>query len=79
MIAGKHKLIVGLHDEHEYYDLAADPGELNANALSEPERNQLLALYESIRNQAKENAAPRDKQQLDADTKERMRQLGYDH
>jgi arylsulfatase A-like enzyme len=79
VIAGKHKLIVGLHDEHEYYDLAADPGELNANALSEPERNQLLALYESIRSQAKENAAPRDKQQLDADTKERMRQLGYDH
>ncbi len=79
VIAGKHKLIVGLHDEHEYYDLTADPGELNANALSESDRTQLLAMYDNIRNQAKENAAPRDKQLLDADTKERMRQLGYDH
>lgn len=79
VIAGSRKLIVGLNGEHEFYDLAADPGEKNPNGLSDAARADLQGIYDDIRTLAKEHAAPHDKQVLDAETKERMRALGYDH
>jgi arylsulfatase A-like enzyme len=79
IVLGSHKLIVGTAGEHEYYDLKADPGEKNPNGLSEAERNQLQNAYDLVRTRARERAAPRDTQELDPETRERMRALGYDH
>lgn len=79
VIAGTRKLIVGLNGEHEYYDLKADPDEKNAEGLSPAERADLQAMYEDFRRLTQERAAPSQKQELDAETKERMRALGYDH
>jgi arylsulfatase A-like enzyme len=77
VVSGTHKLIVGVGGEHEYYDLAADPGETNPQALSDAERRELQEAYERVRTHAIEHAAPRATQALDEETKERMRALGY--
>jgi arylsulfatase A-like enzyme len=79
IVVGSHKLIVGTAGEHEYYDLAADPGEKNATGLSEADRNKLQNAYDLIRARTRQRAAPRDTQELDPETRERMRALGYDH
>jgi arylsulfatase len=79
VVVGSHKLIVGKNDEREFYDLKADPGEKNPEGLNEADRTALLAIYDKTRTRAAERAAPRSVQELDAETKERMRALGYDH
>ena len=79
IVVGAHKLIVGTAGEHEYYDLTADPGEKNPNGLSEAERSTLRNAYDLVRTRAHERAAPHDTQELDPETRERMRALGYDH
>ncbi len=78
VVSGSRKLIVGIGGEREFYDLKVDPGEKDANGLTEAERSELQATYEQIRGRARADAAPRTTQALDADTKERMRALGYD-
>jgi arylsulfatase A-like enzyme len=77
VVSGSLKLIVGKEGEREYYDLKADPGEKNPNALGDAERLELQNTYQQFRTRAIEHAAPRDTQTLDEDTKERMRALGY--
>jgi arylsulfatase A-like enzyme len=79
IVVGRHKLIVGTGGEHEYYDLGADPAEKDPNGLSEAERNTLLTAYDLVRSRARARAAPRNVQELDPETRERMRALGYDH
>jgi arylsulfatase A-like enzyme len=79
VVVGSRKLIVGLNGEREYYDLAADPSEKNPNALNEEQRADVDAVYDQFRALAQQRAAPREREELDAETKERMRALGYDH
>jgi hypothetical protein len=79
IVVGTRKLIVGTGGEHEYYDLEADPGEKNPDGLSEAERNTLQSAYDAVRTRARERAAPRNTEELDTETRERMRALGYDH
>jgi arylsulfatase A-like enzyme len=79
VVSGNRKLIVGLHGEREYYDLAGDAAEQNPNGLNDADRAELNALFDEMRALAKARAAPRQTQALDDDTRERMRALGYDH
>jgi choline-sulfatase len=79
LVIGSSKLIVGKNGEREFYDLKADPGEKNAEGLDEAQRATLVSTYEQTRARAAERAAPRSVQELDPETKERMRALGYDH
>jgi arylsulfatase A-like enzyme len=77
VVSGRRKLIVGIDGEREYYDLKVDPGERNPQGLAEADRLELQRIYEQMRMRAAADAAPRQSETLDADTKERMRALGY--
>jgi arylsulfatase len=74
--ADSTKLITGVGGERDYYDLRADPGEHDPNGLAAGQRaaldqsvSQLVALGG--------RAAPLNTPVLDAETRERMRALGY--
>jgi arylsulfatase A-like enzyme len=69
------KLIVGVEGEREYYDLAADPGEKNPQATSR--RSDLDRALQQLYAGEAARGTPR-KGTLDAETRERMRALGYD-
>ena len=78
VVVGTHKLIAGQHGEMEYYDLAADPGEHNPNALSEAERAALRETLAEIQQRAAGRAARREIKPVDDATREQIRALGYD-
>jgi arylsulfatase A-like enzyme len=76
VVDGQHKLITGVDGEREYYDLAADPGEHQPAALTEAERLALERALEPLRAYAARGGGGHE---VDEDTKERMRALGYAH
>jgi len=76
VITDSSKLIVGVNGEHEFYDLMRDPGETNAQALGEPERQRLDHDIARLR-QLAAPATPGAAATPDAETRERMRALGY--
>ena len=75
VILDHDKLIVGVAGEREYYDLAVDPGEKNPKAALPHDAIdraiQQLYAYGAGRGTPKKGS-------LDAETRERMRSLGYD-
>jgi arylsulfatase A-like enzyme len=72
------KLIVGVHGEREFYDLRTDPGELHPTGLGAEQRAALDAQLSRFNTQFARGSAPAATRALDADTRERMRVLGYD-
>jgi arylsulfatase A-like enzyme len=76
VVAGDNKLIAGIDGERSYYALDTDPGETNPDGVT-PERRAVLDRgLDQLR--AYGAAAPaRPVPTVDADTRERMRALGY--
>ena len=77
VVVRKSKLIAGVDGEREFYDLATDAKEQGASDLAQTERNRLSDTLTSFLARMKERAAPGAVRQLDSETKERMRALGY--
>jgi arylsulfatase A-like enzyme len=77
VIVGRHKLIAGVHGEREYYDLAADPRESQPAGLNEDERAALDRALSRFRESVSIAVSPTKTGEVDADTRERMRALGY--
>jgi hypothetical protein len=78
LVVGTHKLIAGEQGEMEFYDLEADPGERNPDALSEAERSDLRETLAEIQQRSARRAARRESKPLDDATREQLRALGYD-
>jgi arylsulfatase A-like enzyme len=78
VIAGNHKLIAGRNGEMEYYDLQADPGERDPDALAEAERTALRRILEEMVQGAARRDARREVKPIDDATREQIRALGYD-
>ena len=78
VVVGTHKLIAGEHGEMEFYDLEADPGERNPDALSEAERAVLRQTLEEIRQRLMRRDPKREVKPIDDATREQIRALGYD-
>lgn len=70
------KLITGVGGERSYYDLHTDPGETNPDALAPGQRAALDRALDTLRTVAARHEAPQ-RPAIDADTRERMRALGY--
>jgi hypothetical protein len=79
VVVGTHKLIVHPDGTMEAYDLAADPGETNPNALPAADRSALQEAITRMREQTSRSAAPAPTAALDVNTTERLRLLGYIH
>jgi len=75
VIAGTHKLILHQDGTTEAYDLAADPGEANASALTTGDRSTLQEMITRISQEGSRSAAPTAT--LDTNTKARLHLLGY--
>ncbi|MEO8605371.1 MAG: sulfatase [bacterium] len=78
LVVGAHKLIERRDDRHEGYDLAADPGEHQADGLSAEIDAALHADIGRLQQRLERNPSAARTQSVDADTRERMRALGYD-
>jgi len=70
------KLITGVGGERAYYDLRTDPGEKNPEAVAPPQRTALDQAIEQLRAYAMRGHES-ERPAIDADTRERMRALGY--
>jgi len=70
------KLITGVGGEHDYYDLRADPGEKHPDAVAPPQRTALDHAMDQLRAYALRGHEG-ERPAIDADTRERMRALGY--
>lgn len=79
VVVGADKLIVHQDGTTEAYDLAADPGETNANALTAADRSALQEMITRMSQQTLRSAAPAPTAALDVNTTERLRVLGYIH
>jgi len=77
VITGTDKLILGVDGEHEYYDLRADPGESNPDALAAERREQLSEEVHRLLADPGGGATPAAQRTVDPETLERMRALGY--
>jgi len=75
-ITATHKLILDVDESREFYDLQADPGETNKQAVA-PETQARLAgaLADFMKHTGQQPAATAGA--VDAETRERMRALGY--
>jgi arylsulfatase A-like enzyme len=71
------KLILGVGGEREFYRLDVDPGERNPDGVPAGERDALAARLEAVRAKAGGAATRRETKPIDAETRERMRALGY--
>ena len=79
VVVSADKLIVHQDGTTEAYDLAADPGETNANALTAADRSALQEMITRMSQQTLRSAAPAPTAALDVNTTERLRVLGYIH
>ncbi len=77
VVLDTHKLIAGVDGEREYYDLAADPHEKNPNGLDDAARAGASEAITAFVARAAQRAVPARAHEIDAETKERMRNLGY--
>jgi arylsulfatase A-like enzyme len=77
VVTASSKLIAGTDGEREFYNLAADPHETNASALGEEARAFLSGSLARFAAHVTQPAAPAATLQLDPETRERMRALGY--
>ncbi len=77
VITKASKLITDVDGQREFYDLAKDPGETNPDALTEETRSRLSARLAGFVAHVTERAAPASTREMDEETRERMRALGY--
>jgi arylsulfatase A-like enzyme len=77
VVVGVHKLIVHQDGTMEAYDLATDPGETNASALTTTDRGALQETITRMSQQAGRSAAPAPTTALDENTRARLRELRY--
>ena len=77
VITKTDKLITDVDGQREFYDLAKDPGETNPDALAEDTRSRLSAQLAEFVAHVSERAAPSSTREMDEETRERMRALGY--
>jgi arylsulfatase A-like enzyme len=77
VIVGDRKLIVHADGKEESFDLATNPQESPAAPLLESEASALRAALDRFSTQLAHKRAPEQTRPLDADTRERMRALGY--
>jgi arylsulfatase A-like enzyme len=77
VVTRSRKLIVNVDGGREYYDLRVDPGEMNPDGLPEPARAELGAALSRLHLYGAGQPTPQAKLPMDADTRERMRALGY--
>ena len=77
VITDASKLILDVDGKREFYDLRADPGETNTQGLVDGTRERLSASLQSFMDYTQQRAAPVHQRALDAETRERMRALGY--
>jgi len=77
VISATDKLIVNVDGANEFYDLRADPGETNPNALGGDARARLSGGIADFKTEMAGSGAPSATHAMDADTRERMRALGY--
>lgn len=70
------KLITGVDGARSYYELGTDPGETNPNAVAPPQRVALDRAIDALQAVATRNGQ-RENAVIDAETRERMRALGY--
>lgn len=76
-INGSHKLITGVGGEHEFYDLAADPGETGSVALPEADRTALEEALRAFESRAVRHDGSEATPRIDETTRQRMQALGY--
>jgi arylsulfatase A-like enzyme len=77
VIRDTDKMITDTDGEHVFYDLATDPGEHHPGQLAEPKRAALTSADAAFGTEVARHAGPAGAPVLDAETKERMRALGY--
>jgi arylsulfatase A-like enzyme len=77
VITATDKLIVDVDGGREFYDLRADPGETNPNALDGDARTRLSTEIADFVTQTAGRTVPAATSAMDAETRERMRALGY--
>jgi len=77
VIVGDRKLIVHADGKEESFDLATNPHESPAAPLAESEASALRAAADRFSTRLAHKRAPEQTRPLDAETRERMRALGY--
>jgi arylsulfatase A-like enzyme len=77
VIVGDRKLIVHADGKEESFDLATNPHESPAVPLAESEVSALRATLDRFSTQLAHKRSPEQTRPLDAETRERMRALGY--
>jgi arylsulfatase A-like enzyme len=77
LVVGERKLIVGVNGEREFYRLDVDPGEHDPDGIPAAERSALETRLSAIRDRAALTRTPSETRQIDPETRERMRALGY--
>ena len=77
VIVGDRKLIVHADGKEESFDLATNPHESPAAPLAESEASALRAAADRFSTRLAQKRAPEQTRPLDAETRERMRALGY--
>jgi arylsulfatase A-like enzyme len=77
VITNTSKLITDIDGQHEFYDLAVDPGETNSDALAAGVRSRLSAQLAEFVAHTTQRAAQPSTRVMDEETRERMRALGY--
>ena len=76
-ISGSHKVIESFDKKIEAFDLAADPGERQPKGLQQAEVERLRRAADQLASSLQKHVAPAKTRPLDAETRERMRDLGY--
>jgi arylsulfatase A-like enzyme len=77
MGAGR-KLILGVGGRREFYDLSRDPLETDPEALGDADRAELVSRADQVRALALERPAAPTSRELDPETLEQLRALGYE-
>jgi len=77
VISATGKLIQRVDGGSEFYDLTTDPGETRPDSLAAERRQRLSQALAAFGDRAEEGDVPEAAPTLDADTRERMRALGY--
>jgi arylsulfatase A-like enzyme len=78
LVVGSAKVIEHRDGRIEDYDLASDPREQKPGALPVSRRERLTAELHTIQARLRANRSPSRTQAIDAQTRERLRALGYD-
>jgi len=77
VVHGDAKLATTPAEQEQFFDLARDPGERDPDALDPSARAALRRALDGFRVRAGRDAGTAERRELDAETRERLRALGY--